>query len=176
MKKVIIILFLVYSSNLTTQTHTLGIGTGYSTFDIPIYTNYNFGYKLLNVRTKVVVLPLGLYANSYSMFNDYYIGINTGSEKQNIFSVNIGVSLFFPKYTEYGNDIKQQVNPILNLNYSFVFKNKNRMFTDIDCSQYTRIIDRGGLKPGTSSNKFNLTIVNIQFGFGFSLNKKAKTN
>ncbi len=178
----IIVLFICVNINAQNDTllkkpskinHLVGIGIGYSTFEPPIYLNYQFNYRFFNVKTKIAILPFGLRVYPWSFSNDYYLGVKSAFDKKNIFALNFGISFLYPKKDKYELEIKQQINPIVNFEYSYRFKNCNRLFFDIDYSTYKHSESIG---QGSASKyaDFTNSFLNIQFGYCFFLLKQKK--
>lgn len=167
MKKQIVLILLLLCGILKAQDHVIGMGAGYSSFEPPIYLSYQFSYKCLNSKAKLSLLPFGRYTNSWSLSNDYFIGVKTKENKKNILSLNIGVSFLYPKKDKYESDIKQQINPIVNLSYSYCFNENHRITSDFSLSQYTVILGRY-----YTYNTIDLIIFEI--GYAYKFKKKIK--
>lgn len=67
----ILISFFAFVTISKSQTHTIGIGSGYNTFESPIYINYQYNNKWLNSKIKLNVLPFGMHTTSWGLSNDY---------------------------------------------------------------------------------------------------------
>lgn len=156
------------SNALIAQKHYLGLGAGISSFEPLVYVNYQFNYKLLSAKTKLAVLPAGRYADAWSILNDYYVGINSNTDKRHTFALNVGISLFKPN----GDEINAQANPIANFEYAVRLKKQNRLFFDVDLSSYVySVYYHGG---GTPSRKETTPYMNIQMGYCFLLQKNVQ--
>lgn len=172
MRNLVIVVLCVFSKSILAQKHYLGLGAGISSFEPPVYINYQFNYKLLCAKTKFAVLPMGRYADAWSILNDYYIGIKSNTDKRNTFALNVGVSLFKPNGDGY--EIKTQANPIVNFEYAVRLKKQGRLFLDVDLSSYVySVYYHGGGKPSRNETK---TYMNIQIGYCFLLHKNSKAS
>jgi hypothetical protein len=151
------------------QNHIVSAGLGISNFEPPIYVTYQFNYKLLNTKFKASLLPIGLWATSMSSSYDLYLGITTKEEKRNLFSLNAGITLFNPKVDKYANNIKRQVNPIINFEYAYAFNTNHRITTNLSFSEYNTYI------PGVSGNHdTGVSYIIIEIGYAYRFKKQTK--
>ena len=68
------------------------------------------------------------------------MGIKSNENKKNIFSLNTGITLIYPKAEYYNSRVKQQINPIINFEYSYAFLPNNYITTDLSFSQFNTYI------------------------------------
>lgn len=172
MRQLIVLIVLVFSSQLKAQNHVAGAGAGFiSVYEFSTYISYQFSYKWLNSKTKLSFVPFTRYGSSWSLINDYYIGIKTTENKKNILSFNIGASILYPKKGKYISDIEQQINPIVNLSYSYCFNDHHRITTDLSLTQYIIILGRNRVY-----NPIELLIFEIGYAYKFKNNSKKNNH
>ncbi len=118
MKRFILALLIITPYLTKAQGHTIGIGAGIDLFGLSANVNYQYTYKLLNIKTKIAYIPQGLYyIPNKSFVNDYYLGIQTQEGKKVILSINTGITLLHVPIQNYYSEISDQVNPIQNFNF-----------------------------------------------------------
>jgi hypothetical protein len=167
------LLFVILITSIVTsaksQNHIVGTGLGISDFEPPVYITYQFNYKLLNTKFKASLLPFGLWTTPMSSSYDLYLGITTKEEKRNLFSLNAGITLFNPKVDKYANNIKQQVNPIINFEYAYAFNTNHRITTNLSFSEYSTYI------PGVSGNhNTSVSYIIIEIGYAYRFKRKLE--
>lgn len=165
---IFVILFLHHVSN--SQNHVIGMGFGISSFEPPIYLNYQFNYKLLNTKIKASLLPIGLWSSAMSSSYDLYAGIKTKDDKRNVFSLNTGIILFHPKTQDYYTSIKQQVNPIVNFEYAFAFNANNRITADLSISQYNKHV----ATKFSNYDDISVEYMILEIGYAYKFKKRTK--
>ena len=104
MKKLLIILFSSVNVYIIAQSHTVGLETGICSFGPLTSVNYQYGFKILNVKAKLTLIPVELFSlDSGPVINDYYVGIKTNENQRNIVQLNVGASI-----------TTSEINPIIN--------------------------------------------------------------
>ena len=168
MKKVIILLLIIFPLLAKAQGHALGVGAGIDLFGVSANINYQYTYKLLNFKTKIAYIPQGLYyIPNKSFVNDYFLGIHTKEGRKVLLSVNTGVSLLYTASSPYNNEISDQANPIQNFNLAFCINPQHRITTDLSISTYQVIlISKYGGKPSSG--------IRVTFEVGYSYLFKHK--
>lgn len=171
MRYLVIVVLCVFSKAILAQKHYLGLGAGISSFEPPVYINYQFNYKLLCAKTKLAFLPFGFSSETWGFSNDYYIGIKSNTDKRNTFALNAGVSLFKPGKDGFG--VKQQANFIANFEYALRLKKQNRLFFDVDVSSF--VYTPSHIKFSKNYEDI-VPYMNIQMGYCFLLHRNSKTS
>lgn len=91
-------------------------------------------------------------------------------ERKNVFNLNVGASILFPRASKYPNDITQQINQIIDFGYPFLFNKNNRIISDFSISQYSQRIP-----TKSNSNIGSLLLFNFEIGYAHTFNKKTKS-
>lgn len=167
-----VILITSIFSSAKSQNHTIGAGLGFSDFEPPVYLNYQFNYKLLNTKFKANLLPFGQWTNQMSSSYDLYVGLSTNAQKRNILRLNAGITFFNPKKSKYEPDIKQQVNPIFNFEYSYAFNSNHLITSSLSVSQY---ITKTHYIRGNDKN-YNVFYFIMEIGYAYRFKKQEKSS
>lgn len=164
---IFVILFLYHVSK--SQNHVIGTNIGFYTYDPHFALNYQFNYKLLNTKVKSTVLLSEFSDKIHTSINDIYLGIKTKEDKAHVFYFNTGISL----YTDITVDesyMKQQVNPIIDFEYTLSLKKAHHITLDISFSKLNYSLYD---KYGKRSIAFYPVYI-LEIGYAYKFKKRTK--